>query len=139
MSDFIQITIQASIKAPMETVWACWNDPEHIIKWNSASDDWHTPKAQNDLREGGKFVYRMESVDGKMGFDFGGTYTEVVPQQVIGYTMDDNRTVRAVFSQNGDVVDIVEVFDAEGQNSVEMQREGWQSILNRFKTYVEAL
>lgn len=139
MSDFVKITIQASIKAPMETVWTCWNDPEHIIKWNSASDDWHTPKAQNDLREGGKFVYRMESVDGKMGFDFGGTYTEVVPYQVIGYTMDDNRTVRAVFSQNGEHVDIVEVFDAEKMNSVELQQQGWQSILNRFKSYVEAL
>lgn len=139
MSDFIQITIQTSIKAPMETVWQCWNDPEHIVKWNSASDDWHTPRAQNDLKTGGQFVYRMESVDGKMGFDFGGTYTEVVPHEVIAYTMDDNRTVRAVFSVNGDQVDIVEVFDAEGENSVEMQRQGWQSILNRFKAYVESL
>jgi uncharacterized protein YndB with AHSA1/START domain len=133
-----QITVQATVHAPIKTVWSYWNEPEHITKWNAASDDWHTPHAKNDLRIGGTFIARMEAKDKSFGFDFGGTYTDVVPEKRIAYTMGDGRTVDIVFTVEGDQVNIRETFDAETQNSVEMQRAGWQAIMDRFKAYAEA-
>ncbi len=133
------ITVETSVHAPIEKVWECWTKPEHITKWNAASDDWHTPKAENDLREGGKFTSRMEAKDGSVGFDFGGTYTTVVEHEQIDYTMDDGRTVSVAFDGHGDHTHITEVFDPEAENAPEMQREGWQSIMNNFKKYVESL
>ncbi len=132
------ITIATTIHAPIGKVWDCWTKPEHITKWNNASPDWHTPKAENDLRVGGAFMSRMESVDGTQGFDFGGTYTEVEPHARIAYTIGDGRSVEVLFVQEGDETMVTETFEIETQNPPEMQRAGWQSILDNFKKYVES-
>lgn len=137
MSASSPITVETSVNAPVETVWACWTEPEHIMRWNSASPDWHTPSATNDLREGGTFTSRMEAKDGSAGFDFGGTYTKVVEHEQIDYTMDDGRTVSVVFDGHGDHTHVTEVFDPESENPSEMQRQGWQAILDNFKAYAE--
>lgn len=138
MTSLSPITIETSVDAPIETVWSCWTEPEHIMQWNSASPDWHTPSATNDLREGGSFTSRMEAKDGSIGFDFGGTYTKVIEHKEISYTMDDGRKVRVSFDGHGGHTHIGETFDPESENPVEMQRAGWQSILDNFKSYVEA-
>jgi len=133
------ITIQTVINSPVEKVWKLWTAPEHITKWNSASDSWHTPRAENDLCVGGKFLCRMEAKDGSFGFDFGGVYDEIVKNELIAYTLDDNRKVRITFTKNTDAeTKLVEIFEVESTNPLEMQRNGWQSILNNFKKYVEA-
>lgn len=133
-----QITVQSTVKAPVEKVWKLWNEPEHITKWCSATPEWHTPRAENDLRTGGKFSSRMEAKDGSMGFDFGGVYDNVKTNEHIAYTMDDGRKTTIRFTSKGNETTIVETFDAEGQNPVEMQRAGWQAILDNFKAYAEA-
>lgn len=133
-----QITISAKVKAPAEKVWELWTSPEHITKWNAASDDWHTPRAENDLRVGGRFLSRMEAKDGSFGFDFTGTYDEVEPLKRIAYTMDDGRRAIIDFNENEGVIEIITVFDAETQNSIDMQRAGWQAILDNFKRYAES-
>lgn len=132
-----KITVAATINAPVEKVWEYWTEPEHIKKWNSASDDWHTPHAENDLRTGGRFSSRMEARDGSMGFDFGGIYDEVKIHEQIDYTMGDGRQVNIVFSGEGNHTDVTETFDAESTNPVAMQQAGWQSILDNFKRYTE--
>ena len=131
------ITVTTDVNAPIEKVWKLWSSPEHITKWNSASPDWHTPKATNDLRAGGKFTSRMEARDGSMGFDFEGVYDEVRENEHIAYTMADGRTVKVDFVADGDTTRIVETFDPESQNSREMQQGGWQAILDNFKKYAE--
>ncbi|HEU5054836.1 MAG TPA: SRPBCC family protein [Hanamia sp.] len=132
------ITVETLVNAPVRKVWATWTNPEDIKKWNSASDDWHTPHATNDLREGGRFSSRMESKDGSMGFDFSGTYQKVNEHELIEYTIDDGRKVKVIFSGDGDFTKVIESFEAESENSEEMQRGGWQSILDNFKKYVES-
>jgi len=132
------VTIENTINAPVEKVWEYWSKPQHIIKWNAASDDWHTPRSENDLREGGRFVSRMEAKDGSMGFDFGGVYNVVRKNEYIEYTMDDDRKVKNNFSAQGNKTKVVINFEAETQNSVEMQKGGWQAILDNFKKYVES-
>ena len=131
------ITIETTVNAPVEKVWKVWNAPEHITKWATATDEWHTPRAENDLRVGGKFLSRMEAKDGSAGFDFVGTYDEVKPHQTIAYTMSDGRKVKVTFTSAGKSIKIVETFEAETENSLELQRQGWQTILNNFKAYVE--
>src|SRR5690606_1437264 len=131
------ITVQSTINAPLEKVWDAWTQPQHILQWNAASEDWHTRKAENDVRTGGKFSSRMEAKDGSFGFDFGGVYDEVIPHKLITYTMEDGRTVRIEFQQEGDATTVIETFDAENTHPIEMQRDGWQSIMNNFKSYVE--
>jgi uncharacterized protein YndB with AHSA1/START domain len=133
-----KITIETTVNAPVEKVWQYWNGPEHITKWNSAHPDWHTPKSENDLKVGGKFSARMEAKDGSFGFDFWGIYDEVIPNKRIAYTLGDERTVEVNFTETPEGVHIEEIFEAEGQNSVEMQRGGWQAILDNFKKYTEA-
>lgn len=133
----INITVEATVNVPVEKVWKFWTSPEHIIKWNSPSEDWHTPKAENDLRVGGSFTSRMEAKDGSFGFDFGGIYDQVKTNELIAYTLGDGRTVKIQFSANGDSTTVTESFDAESENPVEMQRGGWQAILDNFKTYTE--
>ena len=133
-----KITIEATVNAPVEKVWKLWSAPEHITKWASASDDWHTPRAENDLRTGGKFSSRMEAKDGSMGFDFGGVYDNVRENELIEYTMGDDRRVIINFMGKGNETKIVQTFDAEETNPVEMQRGGWQAILNNFKKYAES-
>ena len=132
------ITVDATVNAPVEKVWKFWTEPEHIKQWNNASDDWHTPRAENDLRVGGKFLSRMEARDGSFGFDFEGIYDEVEPLSVIAYSMSDGRQVRTVFEREGDKTKVTTNFDAETQNSIEMQQGGWQAILNNFKKHAEA-
>lgn len=136
-SNKTKITIGATINAPVEKVWEFWNKPEHITQWNAASDDWHCPSSKNDLRVGGKFTSRMEAKDGSFGFDFGGTYDAVETHKQISYTMDDGRKVENQFESKGNQTIISSTFEAEDTNPVEMQRDGWQSILNNFKHYVE--
>lgn len=132
------ITVEATVKNDINKVWNTWTEPKHIEKWNSPSPDWHTPKAENDLRQGGRFSSRMEAKDGSFGFDFAGTYEEVVPNQKINYTIDDGRKVKITFEQQNDGVLVTEVFEPESENSTDMQQQGWQAILDNFKTYVES-
>lgn len=131
------ITVECIVNAPVEKVWRLWSGPEHIMKWNNASDDWHTPKAENDLRIGGRFVYTMAAKDGSVSFDFNGVYTEVKQHQWIAYTMDDGRKATIRFAGAPMETRVVETFEAEGVNPIELQRGGWQAILNNFKKYVE--
>lgn len=132
-----KVTVQTVIQAPVEKVWRYWNEPDHITKWNQASEDWHAPRSENDLRVGGKFTTRMEAKDGSMGFDFGGVYDVVNVHEAIGYTMDDGRRADITFVDQGDATKVVETFDAETTNPVEMQQAGWQAIMDNFKTYTE--
>ncbi|MDF2905144.1 MAG: hypothetical protein K0R34_465 [Herbinix sp.] len=133
------ITIKTTVNASVEQVWNCWTKPEHIKQWNSASEDWHTTAAENDLRKGGTFLSRMEAKDGSFGFDFSGIYDEVILYKTIAYTLGDERKVRVTFQGEGDKTNIEEIFEAEEENSLEMQEAGWQSILDHFKRYVEGL
>ena len=132
------ITIKTEVNAVLDKVWDYYNNPEHVQQWNAAHESWHCPKAENDLREGGRFSYRMEARDGSFGFDFGGVYTSVQPGKSFTYTMDDERKVSVSFVPEGDsTTGIVVVFDPESQNPVEMQEQGWQAILDNFKNYAE--
>ena len=133
-----KITVKRTVNAPKEKVWDLWTQPHHILQWNNASEDWLTRKAENDLRTGGSFSSRMEAKDGSFGFDFGGTYDEVKTHELISYTIDDGRKTRIEFEGNGGSTTVTETFDAESSNSVEMQKEGWQAILDNFKQYVES-
>ncbi len=137
MTERTRITVKTAVAVPVETAWKFWTEPKHIMRWNAASDDWHTPRATTDLREGGTFMSRMEAKDGSEGFDFAGTFTEVIPQQRLAYTMDDGRTVTVEFEDREGETSITETFDAEEENSVEMQRQGWQAILDSFKRCAE--
>ena len=132
-----QITVKATIDAPLDKVWEYWNGPSHITKWYSASDEWHTPTAENDLRVGEKFLYRMEAKDGSMGFDFVGKYDEINTNELIRYTLADCRKVTITFSEQDNQTKLVETFEAEDENSIQLQHDGWQAILNNFKKYVE--
>lgn len=130
--------VKATISAPLKKVWDLWTQPYHIVKWNHASDDWHTTKAENNLVVGGKFLSSMEAKDGSMGFDFSGKYLQVENHKLISYLMDDGRKVEISFANDGNTTTITERFDAESLNSPELQQKGWQAILNNFKNYVEA-
>lgn len=132
------LTATATVKAPVEKVWDVWTNPRHIVNWNNASDDWYTPRAENDLRVGGKFLSRMEARDGSFGFDFEGEYSKVEPYKLIEYTMPDERKVRVTFESLGEETRVTEEFEAEETHSPEMQKEGWQAIMNNFKRYAEA-
>ena len=132
------IKVEVTINAPLEKVWKLWTLSEHITKWNNASDDWHTPRAENDLRTGGKFLSRMEAKDGSFGFDFNGVYDEIITHELITYTIEDGRKVKIDFSSNGKETKVIEAFEAENENSHELQKNGWQAILNNFKKYAEA-
>jgi uncharacterized protein YndB with AHSA1/START domain len=131
------ITVQNTINASIDKVWEFWTQPEHIKNWSFASAEWHTPYAENDLREGGKFKSTMAAKDGSMSFDFGGEYTLVEKNKAIEYVMEDGRKVEITFTETPDGVEIIESFDPETQNSDEMQQGGWNAILDNFKSYVE--
>lgn len=139
MTNTQQINIEAIVNAPIEKVWKAWSNPNDIMQWNFADPSWHSPACENDLREGGKFKYRMEARDGSYGFDFEGVYDTVVPHHEIFYTMPDGRKVFNYFESEGDQTKIKTIFDAENENDSELQRQGWQSILNNFKKYVESI
>lgn len=132
------ITVEVNINAPVEKVWEYFTTPVHITQWNNASPDWHTPSAENDLRVGGKFNYRMEAKSGSFGFNFEGVYDEVKTIEMIAYTMADGRKVIVEFSISGNETNIKETFDPENENPIELQRDGWKAILDNFRKYVEA-
>ncbi len=131
------ITVENTINAPVEKVWQYWSGPAHITKWSNASDDWHTPSAENDLRAGGKFSSRMGAKDGSMGFDFGGVYDAVKTNEHIAYTLGDDRKVDVRFTPAGATTKIVQNFEAESENPIDVQKGGWQAILDNFKSYTE--
>ena len=133
-----KITVETTVNAPIEKVWGYFTQPEHITKWNNASDDWHTPNASNDLRVGGNFVYRMEAKDGSFGFDFGGVYESVDQNEYIEYTIGDGRNVKVNFTAQGNKTNVVETFEAEEINSIELQKGGWQAILDNLKKYTDS-
>ncbi|HEX7119039.1 MAG TPA: SRPBCC family protein [Longimicrobiales bacterium] len=134
----MKITVETLVKAELSRVWDAWNDPADIKQWNTAQDDWHTTHSTVDLREGGTFLSRMEAKDGSVGFDFEGTYTRIVPRETIEYRMSDGREVRVDFVERADGVLVKETFDAETENPPELQRQGWQAILDNFGRHVEA-
>src|SRR3989339_621593 len=134
-----KIHIKQHIAKPVEKVWDLYTKPEHVIQWNHASDDWHSTKAINDLRIGGRFSYRMEAKDGSFGFDFDGTYVSVVYPKHIAYTMDDQRFVTIEFHAKENETNVDVIFEAESENDVELQRQGWQAILDNFKKYADNL
>ncbi len=131
------ITVSTRLAYPIDLVWHKWTTPEHIMHWNAASDDWHCPAATNDLRPGGRFVYHMAARDGSMGFDFSGVYSAVDTPHLIGITLDDGRSMIVKFSEKEGITTVIEEFEAETENSIELQKLGWQAILDRFQHYVE--
>lgn len=131
------ITVESIVNAPVAKVWEYWNQPEHITKWCFASDDWHMPWSKNDLRKGGSFSSRMEAKDGSMGFEFAGIYDTVKTNEYIAYTIGDGRKVNITFTPQGKSTKVTESFEAEGTNPIEMQRGGWQAILDNFRKYTE--
>jgi len=132
-----EITIEATVNTDRKKVWDFYTKPEHITQWNFARDSWQCPKAENDLRVGGRYTARMEAKDGSFGFDFGGVYTEVIDQQKMTYVLGDGRKVSVDFKDLSTATKVITTFDAETQNPIEMQQQGWQAILNNFKKYVE--
>ncbi len=136
-NDRTVITVENTINAPVSKVWQYWNSPEHLMQWNQASDDWHCPASENDLRTDGKFKHTMAAKDGSFSFDFEGDYTNVVESRLIEYALGDTRRVKVIFEDLGDKTHITEIFDAETQNSIELQKAGWQAILGNFKKYTE--
>jgi uncharacterized protein YndB with AHSA1/START domain len=134
----VKITVETVVKAKLNKVWDAWNNPADIKQWNTAQADWHTTRSSVDLREGGKFLARMEAKDGSQGFDFEGTYTRIVPHKIIEYRMSDGREVKVEFVERAGGVVVTETFDAENEYPPEFQRAGWQAILDNFGRHVEA-
>jgi len=132
------ITVETTVNAPVDKVWEFWTNPVHIVNWNNASDDWHTPYADNNLRPAGKFKTTMAAKDGSLSFDFEGTYTAIQLHRLIEYNIADGRRVKISFIKDGDVTRVIETFDPERTHSIEMQQGGWQAILDNFKKYTEA-
>lgn len=135
----VKITVHTTVNATIENVWKIWTSPNDIIHWNTASDNWHTPKAKNNLKVGGKFSYRMEAKNGSFGFDFEGIYDNVKTNELIAYTMADGRKSIITFKQQGNEINISQTFEAETENTIELQKNGWQVIMNNFKKYTENL
>lgn len=135
----MEITISTNVNADTKKVWEAYTKPEHIVNWNFASDDWCCPSAENDLQVGGRYNARMEAKDGSFGFDFSAVYSEVIENEKLVYTLEDGRAVTTVFNDNGASTTVTTTFVAESENSVEMQREGWQAILDNFRNYAESV
>lgn len=133
----VTITVETTVHVPVEKAWEYWTEPQHITKWSFASDDWHAPNAENDLRVGGKFLTRLEAKDGSFGFDFGGVYDEIRKNEYISYTLGDGRKVNITFISQENDTKIIEVFDGESTHSIEEQKAGWQAFLNNYKKYCE--
>lgn len=137
-ADKTQITVETIINAPVEKVWKNWTDPKDIVQWAFASDDWHAPYADNDVRVDGVFKTTMAAKDGSYSFDFGGIYTKVEPNKTLDYTIGDGRKVWISFESEGDKTKVIETFEAENTHSIEMQKGGWQAIMENFRKHVEA-
>ena len=138
-NQFVKVTVETTVDASIDKVWESWTDPKHITQWCHASEDWHAPYADNDPVTGGKFKTTMAAKDGSFGFDFEGIYSLVIPKELIQYELEDGRKVSIDFTTDGGKTRVIEKFDAETMNPVEMQREGWQAILDNFKKYTESL
>ena len=134
-----KITVSITTPIALETAWQVWTNPEHIVNWNFASDDWCAPRASNDLKNGGTFSYRMEAKDGSFGFDLIGTYTNLKPLELIEYLLEDGRKVSILFESKDNETHIIQTFEAENQNPIELQQNGWQAIMNNYKKYAESL
>lgn len=134
----IVIEVKVTVSSNLDKVWEYWNSPEHIVNWNFASDEWCAPRAEVNLKPGGHFVCRMESKDGSMGFDFSGVYDVIKLLELIEYTLEDNRKVSIEFLEGAGGIQVIEKFEAESENAIELQQAGWQAILNNFKRYVES-
>ena len=137
MTTTTKITVEATINAPVQKVWNAWTNPSDIMIWNTADPSWHCPSSENDLKIGGRFKTRMEAKDGSFGFDFEGTYNKVDLHKEITYTMDDGRVAKTLFTEDEDTTKVETTFDAETQNTIELQKGGWQAILNNFVKHVE--
>lgn len=137
MPAFSKITVSVTVNTDLSRTWDAFTGAGSIMEWNFASDDWCCPKAAVDLRRGGSFNYRMESRDGKYGFDFCGVFTNVVPESRIDYVLGDDRTVSIEFRKTRNGTEVIETFDAETENSLELQKSGWQAILDNFKKHAE--
>ena len=137
-TSFVRITISTEVAAPIGDVWAAWTTPSDIEAWNTASDEWHCSKAELDLRPQGRFSYRMAARDGSLGFDFAGTFTRIVPHEVIAFQLDDARPVTVEFVAGDNQVTVRETFKCESEHGAEQQRQGWQAILDRFAQHVES-
>jgi uncharacterized protein YndB with AHSA1/START domain len=133
----VTISVETTVHAPVEKVWEYWTEPQHITKWSFASDDWHAPNAENDLRVGGKFLTRLEAKDGSFGFDFNGVYDEIKINELISFTLGDGRKVTVTFITQENNTKVIEAFEAEGTHSIEQQKAGWQAFLDNFKKYSE--
>lgn len=134
-----KITVSITTPITLEKAWDVWTNPEHIVNWNFASDDWCAPRASNDLKIGGTFSYRMEAKDGSFGFDLNGTYTNVKPLELIEYSLEDKRKVIILFESKDNETHIVQTFEAENQNPIELQQNGWQAIMIHYKLYAEKI
>lgn len=132
------VTIETTIDKPTDEVWKVWTTPEHIVNWNFATPEWHCPSAEQKLKVGGNLKYHMAAKDGSMAFDYKGTFTSIIPNELLEYTLDDERKVSVSFSEENVSCKIVQSFEVEDENSIDMQRQGWQAILNNFKNYVES-
>lgn len=132
------VTIENRIAKNIDQVWEMWTNPKHITGWNFASPEWHCPQAEHKLEIGCQLKYHMAAIDGSMSFDYVGTFTSITPNELLEYTLDDGRKVSIHFSEEGGVTKVVESFEVEDENTIEMQRQGWQAILNNFKKYVES-
>ena len=137
MNNMKEIIVKTEIKATSEDVWQLWTQPEHIVNWNFATDEWRCPGAVNEIYPGGRFSWRMEAKDGSMGFDFCGEYIDVLEQSLIKKKLDDNRIVKIEFVAKNGSTQIIQTFEAD-DNDPELQRKGWQAILDNFKKYVES-
>lgn len=138
-NNVVVITVETTVNASISKVWECWTSPNHITNWCNASADWHTPRAENDLKVDGSFLTRMEAKDGSFGFDFTGVYSDVLSNEKIEYTISDGRKVQILFDASTEFVKITESFEAENEHPIEMQQAGWQAILNNFKSYTESI
>ncbi|MBK7763764.1 MAG: SRPBCC domain-containing protein [Bacteroidetes bacterium] len=133
------ITVKTTVQVSPEKAWEIWTTPQHIMQWNHASEDWHTPAAENDVRKDGKFSFTMAAKDGSFSFDFAGVYTKVEKNKHLAYAMADGREVSVDFLGDTNQTEIIETFEAENENSIELQQQGWQNILDNFKKHCESL
>ena len=132
------VTVENTIGTNVDKAWEFWTNPEHITHWNFATPEWHCPTAEHDLRVGGKLKYTLAAKDGSMAFDYTATFTTIKPGELLEYTLDDGRKVSISFIGKGNTTQIIERFEVEDENSIDMQRQGWQAILDNFKRYAES-
>lgn len=139
MTSMKTVTVENTINKKTELVWEYWTSPEHIMQWNFATPEWHCPKAEHDLSVGGKLCYNMAAKDGSIAFDYMATFTAIDPNQLLEYVLNDGRKVSIQFTDKGDTTLVTQTFEIEDENSIELQRKGWQAILNNFKKHAEGM